>query len=261
MGSEAEAALVWIATHWLGREPTAEEGLIGQQNSGMTALEITQAVQRGPYASLLGGRSAEELLQGMDTADNIIHVQPAGTLLQGSASLNPVRVALSVEDAALQHMGGGLWEGTSLLTGEMLQLQHISRLQFSDAHVALDMDGHAGEASAMLALIGALGDQWLAGEALAALDAGATTSQLGAAAWRQVDGSGTLDAGQAVQWLWTHATGSAGSEAELRPDVQWLTSGQAGLGDLAWAAANHLRSHPSVELAGVQESGLAYQAL
>jgi len=66
---------------------------------------------------------------------------------------------------------------------------------------------------------------------------------------------------ETVQWLWSHATGSAGTAEQLQPYVDALQSGRSTVGDLAWEAAQYALAHPQVELAGVQQHGLVYSPL
>jgi hypothetical protein len=65
---------------------------------------------------------------------------------------------------------------------------------------------------------------------------------------------------ETVQWLWTHATGSAGSAQQLQPLVQQLQNGQLHTGDLVNVATQFALAQPSVELMGVLDFGLFYNA-
>ena len=61
-----------------------------------------------------------------------------------------------------------------------------------------------------------------------------------------------------VQWLWSHATGSAGSAQQLEPYVQALQAGLSTAGDLVHAAVQHALQHPQDALVGVLQGGLVY---
>ena len=124
-----------------------------------------------------------------------------------------------------------------------------------------------GTASFSYSIQNALGNTvaTVAAQALAALDAGMGLQELGTiamAALQQQQGHSFTEP-ELVQWLWSHATGSAGSAgsaAQLAPYVQALQEGQSTVGDLVEAAVQHALQHPQQALAGVLQGGLVYSS-
>ncbi|MDL5038615.1 DUF4347 domain-containing protein [Comamonas sp. Y6] len=261
--SNAEAALAHIVTRWLHRDLTPAEGAEGQLNSHLSALEIAQAVLRGPFAAQLQGHSAEELIAGWQNNPQIVRMNVTPELVQGGSGLDTLTYGFQSTELHLQRLGDGHWEGTHLGSGAMADLQSIERLHFQDVSVALDTEGAAGTVAALLAVtLGAQGlsNRVWAGEGLAALDFGMQAQDIGEAAMRQVQAQQghTFTAQETVQWLWSHAMGSAGTAQQLQPFVDLLTNGQMTVGELAGAAAKRLLEQPTVELVGVLEQGLMY---
>lgn len=264
--SDAEAALAHIATRWLGRDLTAEEGTEGQLNSQLSALQIAQAVLRSPYAAQLQGHTAEELIAGWQSNPQIVRMDVTPELVRGGSGLDTLSLDYQYADIHLERMTDGRWEGTALTTGAMADLRGIERLHFKDASVALDMNGAAGTVAALLVVVlgaQALGNRGCAGEGLAALDFGMRAQDIGEVALQlvQKQQGHSFTAQETVQWLWSHATGSAGTVEQLQPYVDALQSGQSTVGDLAYAAALHALAHPTVELVGVQQHGLVYSPM
>ena len=264
--SDAEAVLAHIATRWLGRDLTAEEGAEGQLNSQLNALQMAQAVLRSPYAEQLKGHTAEELIAGWQNNPQILRMDVTPELVSGGTALDTVSFGYQYSDIHLERMADGRWEGTALATGAMADLRGIERLHFKDTSVALDTQGAAGTLAALLAVtLGtqALGNRGWAGEGLAALDLGMRAQDLGEVGLRllQKQQGHSFTAQETVQWLWSHATGSAGTVEQLQPYVDALQSGRSTVGDLAWEAAQYALVHPAVELAGVQQHGLVYSPM
>ncbi|WP_418514741.1 hypothetical protein [Delftia sp. PS-11] len=261
--SDAEAALAHIATRWLGRAPTTEEGAWAQQNSQLSDVQVAQAVLRSSQGAALQGKSAEELVAGWKANAQIVRMDTAPERVQGTAHLDVQRMALNKADLNLARTGPDRWETTSLIDGSMSELVGIERLRLNDVSVALDMQGTAGKAAALLAVAlgaSALNDKSLAGQALAALDAGMGLGAVGEVALRyaQTQQSKQFTAQETVQWLWKNATGSEGTQAQLQPYVQQLQAGQVSAGDLVNAAVQHALANPSAQLVGVMDAGLLY---
>ncbi|MEG3062092.1 MAG: calcium-binding protein, partial [Comamonas sp.] len=262
--SEAEAAVAHIATHWLGRAPTALEGAWAQENSGLTALQVAEVVlQAAP--GLFPGRTAQELVAGLQDNAQIVRMDVIPELNQGSAGHDELRVELDRADVHLARTGTDRWEATSLIDGNMGESVGIERLHLKDVSVALDTQGTAGQVAGLLSvLLGSAGlkHQGLAGAGLAALDSGMSVEVLSGYAidaLQQQQGH-AFAAQELVQLLWTNATGSAGTQQQLQPFVQQLQTGDIGAQELVSAAAQYALAHPSTELVGVLDSGLFYNA-
>ena len=258
--SEAEAALAHIATKWLGRDLTAEEGAQFQAYSHLTALEVAQAVLRGPYGEQFQGHTAEELIAGWQDNAQILRMDVTAERVQGSTGVDAIKYDVKLADAHLQWVSNGVWEGTSRINGDMVELHNIERLHLNDASVALD---GANLAALIAVTLGeaSLQDRAITSEGLALMDNGWSHQAIGAAALKLAMGAGTHTAEDTVQWLWTKAYGSAGTTEQLQPYVQQLQSGATTVGDLAWEAAQYALANPQVGLAGVQQQGLVYDAV
>lgn len=258
--SDAEAAIAHIATKWLGRDLSAEEGAEFQAYSHLTALEVAQAVLRGPYGEQLQGHTAEELIAGWQDNPQILRMDVVSEVVQGSTGVDAINYGVKLADAHLQWVSDGVWEGTNVTNGDMAQLHSIERVHFSDASVALD---GANLAALIAVTLGeaSLQDRAITSEGLALMDSGWSNQAIGAAALQLAMGAGTHTAEDTVQWLWTKAYGSAGTAEQLQPYVQQLQSGATTVGDLAWEAAQYAQANPQVGLAGVQQQGLVYDAV
>ena len=258
--SEAEAALAHIATHWLGRDLTAEEGAQFQAYSHLTALEVAQAVLRGPYGEQFQGHTAEALIAGWQDNAQIVRMDVTAERVQGSTGVDAINYGVKLADAHLQWVSNGVWEGTSRINGDMVELHNIERLHLNDASVALD---GANLAALIAVTLGeaSLQDRAITSEGLALMDNGWSHQAIGAAALKLAMGAGTHTAEDTVQWLWTKAYGSAGTAEQLQPYVQQLQSGATTAGDLAWEAAQYALANPKVALAGVLQQGLVYDTV
>jgi len=262
--SEAEAAVEHIATRWLERAPTALEGAWAQENSALTALQVAEVVlQAAP--GLFPGRTAQELVAGLQDNAQIVRMDVIPELNQGSAGHEELRVELNRADVHLVRTGNDRWEGTSLIDGNMAESVGIERLHLKDVSVALDTQATAGQVAGLLSvLLGSAGltHQGLAGAGLAALDSGMSVEVLSGYAidaLQQQQGH-AFAAQELVQLLWTNVTGSAGTQQQLQPFVQQLQTGDIGAQELVSAAAQYALAHPSTELVGVLDSGLFYNA-
>ena len=169
-----------IATRWLERAPTALEGAWAQENSGLTALQVAEVVlQAAP--GLFPGRTAQELVAGLQGNAQIVRMDVIPELNQGTAGHDELRIELNRADVHLERTGTDRWEATSLIDGNMAESVGIERLHLKDVSVALDTQGTAGQVAGLLAvLLGSAGltHQGLAGAGLAALDAGMSVEML-----------------------------------------------------------------------------------
>lgn len=258
--SDAEAAIAHIATKWLGRDLSAEEGAEFQAYSHLTALEVAQAVLRGPYGEQLQGHTAEELIAGWQDNPQILRMDVVSEVVQGSTGVDAINYGVKLADAHLQWVSNGVWEGTSRINGDMVELHNIERLHLNDASVALD---GANLAALIAVTLGeaSLQDRAITSEGLALMDNGWSHQAIGAAALKLAMGAGTHTAEDTVQWLWTKAYGSAGTAEQLQPYVQQLQAGATTVGDLAWEAAQYALANPKVALAGVLQQGLVYDTV
>lgn len=141
-------------------------------------------------------------------------------------------------------------DGIDTLTG-------IERLQFADKHLAIDLDGHAGQVAKLLGVV--FGPKAVAmtdyvGIGLSLLDQGMGYSELAALAVAVTGRSAPADV---VALLWTNLFGSAPSAAEAKPYVDMLAGGFP-VGELTTLAADTSWNLENIDLAGLAKSGLEF---
>ncbi|MDZ7589935.1 MAG: Ig-like domain-containing protein [Rubrivivax sp.] len=214
------------------------------------ADELTGTVGRDTMAGLAG---SDTLTGGAGNDD-----------LDGGAGID-VAVYSGQRAAYGVHSTAGGWsvidnvgaDGHDGLTG-------IERLQFSDARLALDLDGNAGSVARLLgALFGAqaMEDSVLVGQYLSLLDNGASDEQMAAVAvaserFAQLAGShGNTDF---VRLVYTNVFGVAPSAAELATYVPLLDGGTLTQAALALLAAHTAQNAARIDFGGLSQNGLAY---
>ena len=93
---------------------------------------------------------------------------------------------------------------------------NVERISFNDTKLALDLNGHTGEAARLIGVLadpGAVANKGLVGKVIRLLDAGAS-SQTIAGLGIQLLGVGTHV--QIAQTLWANVVGRAGTGEELK---------------------------------------------
>jgi hypothetical protein len=164
-------------------------------------------------------------------------------------------------DYTLSHVGSA-WTATHHGGGEVINMNSVERLNFSDVKVAIDMDGHAGFTAGLIsALFGAstLNNPYFVTAGLTLLDGGMSQVQLAdraihTAEFQALVGSTTNTA--FVNLVYTHVVGSAPPPAELSYFVNLLDSGQFTQASLAVQAANCPPNQ--VHLVGVDDTGIIF---
>lgn len=139
-------------------------------------------------------------------------------------------------------------------------LSAVERLQFSDQHLAFDLDGNAGIVARDLgAVFGreAVAHQAYAGIGLALLDGGTTPAALMQLALDERLGPGFSHTAL-VDVLYTNLVGSAPPADERAHWVDTLTRGQYTPVGLAMMAAQLELNAANIDLVGLASSGLAY---
>lgn len=137
-------------------------------------------------------------------------------------------------------------------------LLNVERLQFADAHVALDVAGNAGEVAKVLGAV--FGAESVAtkpqyvGIGLSYADGGMSYTDLAALALRVV---GAVTPEQIVDRLFTNLAGVAPSAQQAAPFLAMLSDGMAA-GSLAVLAADHALNLANIDFVGLAESGISY---
>ncbi|MDP4078358.1 matrixin, partial [Acidovorax sp. A1169] len=126
-----------------------------------------------------------------------------------------------------------------------------------DTKLALDLNGHAGEAAKLLGALGGpalLTNKGVVGEVIRLLDAGAT-SQTIAGLGLQLLGVNTPT--QIAQTLWTNVVGRAGTDGELKLLTDIMAGGVSG-SELTVMAANLEMNAVRIDLVGLTAKGIEF---
>lgn len=180
----------------------------------------------------------------MDTA---VYAMP-----RAQATLNFSGLAFTVNSTA---------EGLDTLIG-------VERLASSDAHVALDLTGHAGQAARTIgALFGAdhLSDKALLGRELQLLDNGMAyldviSAALRSSLFKQLAGvsHGAASHTQFVNKVYANLFGSAPSAEALNLYVGLLNDGSFTQATLAYAACERAQNALNIDLVGLTTHGIEF---
>ncbi|MDZ7862901.1 Ig-like domain-containing protein [Acidovorax sp.] len=273
--SAAEEAGAYLFQKWVGRDLNQGEGAITQTLTGKTALEVaTLFAQFFPEQS--AGRTPAQLLEGMGAAgairvDAIRDVTVTGdaghntinpTLglaryVDGGAGTDTVVIPATLGQTHVQAHGNGNFTLQRLTDGAMLDTTRVERVTFNDSKLALDLDGHAGQAAKLLGALGGpalLGNKGVVGEVIRLLDAGATSETI-AGLGLQLLGANTPT--QIAQTLWTSVVGRAGTEGELKLLTD-LMAGGVSAGELVVMAANLEMNAVRIDLVGLTAKGIEF---
>lgn len=139
-------------------------------------------------------------------------------------------------------------------------LTNIERLQFSDVHLALDVNGNAGITAKILgSVFGAtsLSNQSYVGIGLQYLDNGMSNQDLMLLALNARLGAGFSDAVE-VDLLYQNLTGVLPSIAERNYWVGTITSGQFTQTSLAVMASELGLNTVNIDLVGLAQTGIEY---
>ncbi len=275
--SAAEEAAAFLFAKWLGRDLTPSEGAAVQTLAGHTATEVaTLFAQLFPQQSV--GKTAAQLLDGMagagalrvdavrevavngDAGNNTISpTLGLARYVDGGAGIDTVVIPATLAQTLVQTHGNGNATVHRLTDGAMLDLTQVERLSFSDTLLALDItgNGHAGQAARLLGALGGpdlLANKALVGEAIRALDSGASAQALAGIALQAL---GANTASQVAQLLFTNLMGRAGTAQELQPLADLLAQGTTP-GELAVMAGNLDLTSTRIDLVGLAGKGIEF---
>ncbi|WP_349630274.1 Ig-like domain-containing protein [Acidovorax sp. CCYZU-2555] len=272
--SAAEEAAAFLFQQWMGRDLTQSEGAVIQTLDGLSALQVADLFAQ-VFPQQAGGKTAQQLLEGMETAGAIRVDVARDTTFVGDAGNNtftpPMGLAWTVDGGAgidtivipatlaQMHVEASATGHTlqRMTDGAMLELVNVERVTLSDTQLALDLDGHAGEAAKLIGAVGGvalLDNKPLVGEVIRALDAGVSAQSL-AQLGLQLLGANTP--GQVTQLLWTNVVGSAPTPAQLQPFIDMMAQGVTG-GELAVLASNLELNAVRIDLVGLAATGIEF---
>ena len=131
------------------------------------------------------------------------------------------------------------------------------RLTLSDTQLALDLNGHAGQAAKLIGAVGGaalLDNKPLVGEVIRALDAGVSAQSLAQLGLQVLGAKTSLEV---TQLIWTNVVGSAATPAQLQPFVDMMAQGVTG-GELAVLASNLDLNTTRIDLVGLAATGIEF---
>jgi len=181
--------------------------------------------------------------------------------VDGGAGIDTVQVDSARSQFTLNPVPGGYTLSDNANPDNQDTLTNIERVKFADAHVALDLDGHAGEVAKLLgAVFGAasVANQDYAGIGLSKADEGLSYEQLATFA---IDATKLTSHDAIVTLLWQNLFGSAPTLSEKSPYVNMLDSGEISTGTLTMLAADTSINAENIHLTGLAQTGLVYTGL
>lgn len=253
--------------------PTATQAglllrLVVRYTDGQGTAETVPSAPLGPVLTVQTGTAGADTLTGSVLADELNGLAGHDRLIGGvghdvlnggagldTAVLNGPRSAYQVTRSGngltVQDTQGS--DGTDTLT-------EVERLQFTDQHLAFDLDGNAGTVARDLGAV--FGREAVANKAYAGIGLGLLDNGTTAAALMQLALDARLGTGFShtalVDLLYTNLVGSAPSAADRAFWVNTLTSGQYTPVGLATMAAELALNADNIGLVGLADSGLAY---
>ena len=178
--------------------------------------------------------------------------------LDGGAGIDTVQVDSLRSQFTLKPIPNGYTLTDNTNSGNQDTLTNIERVKFADAHVALDLDGHAGEVAKLLGAVfgaAAVSNPDFAAIGLIKADEGVSYQQLATLA---INATKLTSHDAIVSLLWQNLFGSAPTLSEKSPYVNMLDSGEISTGALAVLAADTGINAENIHLTGLMQTGLAY---
>ena len=206
---------------------------------GKDTLDQIEAIIGSDFDDKLIGDSKANYFKGRSGDDEII----------GGAGIDTARYD---EARSTVTKNGSYWT----VFGD--QLSGIERIEFSDSHLALDLDGSAGlTVKTLAAVIGEAGlsNKEYVGIGLELFDAGQSLADVCELALGAV---GATTNEEVVNLLYTNLYGEAPTTEQAQPFVDLLDDGVFTKGSLAAAAAELTDDLGVIDLVGLAETGIEY---
>jgi len=238
----------------IGRIDLAVLQDLGYQIKTYDGLPLFELADSAPN---LNGTSASETLYG-NYQDNVLSGLGGNDTLEGGLGIDTAKYSNAKSNYTLKFSTA---TNKSLVDNSGLQgsdtLVSIERLKFSDASVAIDIEGNAGTTAKILGAV--FGSQSLTnksyvGIGLKYLDAGWTYDNLAALA---LDAAGAKTNDQIVSLLWKNVIGTTATANEKAPYISMLENGMTS-GALAHLAADTPFNTTNINLTGLALTGIEY---
>jgi len=225
-------------------------------------------VNFGTEIENLVGSDQTDVLTGNEL-NNLITGGAGGDTIDGAEGVDTAVYTVNFGDVSLSNFidygssGGNIQLGTAwnVISGEETDtLRNIERLKFNDKHIALDLDGHAGETVKLLGLL--LGkaeatNTTYVGAGLKLLDDGMTYEQLMSAALDVVLGANASSL-SVVELIWNNLIGPPTPADNIGQYVTLIDNGTYTSAGLAVIAADHSLNTTAIDLVGLSQTGVEY---
>lgn len=234
-------------------------------NDSLAGGDGDDALNGGVGSDSLGGDAGADTLNGDDGNDALAGGDGNDTLSGGAG--DDIIVGGAGIDIAVYTLGKasygvsrtGLAYTATATSGSdgVDSLEGTERLQFADGKLAIDMDGHAGQAAKLLGVVfgaNAIHNQQYVGIALSLLDGGMGYEALANLA---VSAAGKTSHADVVALLWTNLFGSAPTATQAAPVVAVLDGGLS-VGALTVLAADLDLNAQHINLVGLIQTGIEF---
>ena len=232
-------------------------------------------VQGTTYLDAISGASSSESVtlrnvEQVEFSDKMVSLEIPDTYtntfgsdsFDGGLGIDTVTYAGSAKDFSVVRSGSKIIVTSVGRTEGQDVLNDIERLQFKDASLAFDMEGHAGTALKTLGLVfgsAAAATPAYVGICLNYLDKqNFSASQLMHEALAIRLGPDALVPEKVVSFLYQSLTGVLPSAAEQNFYVGWITGGEYSIDGLAVYASEHALNPISAQLTGLALTGVAF---
>jgi hypothetical protein len=204
------------------------------------------------HGSLISTWGGDDLISDADPSSHPTTID-AG-LGVDTASYSGLRASYT-----LAHLPSGEWH-VDKAGGVHDTLVNVERLSFSDAHIAIDLDGNAGIVAKTLgAVFGAssFANAYYAGIGLSLVDSGMSYEQLMGLALNVALGANATHA-QVVSLLYQNVIGSAPSAEQSAPFVLLLDQGILTPAQLGMRAGDYELNLQNIDFTGLRDHGIAF---
>jgi hypothetical protein len=238
----------------IGRIDLAVLQDLGYQIKTYEGLPLFELSDSAPNIT---GTNASETLYGNYQA-NVISGLGGNDIIDGGSGIDTAKYTNTKSNYWLNFLSSANKSITEVSGPDGFDtLISIERLKFSDASVAIDLDGNAGITAKILGAV--LGKQSLTnksyvGIGLSYLDAGWSYDNLASLA---LDSAGVKTNDQIVSLLWTNVIGTKPTESDKAPYIALLENGMTS-GALAHLAADSAFNLANINLVGLTLTGIEY---
>ena len=192
-----------------------------------------------------------------NSSNNVITGGAGGDTIDGAEGVDTAVYPENFGEISLVK-SGVVWNITSGTDQDALS--NIERLKFNDKHIALDLDGHAGETVKLLGLL--LGkaeatNTTYVGAGLKLLDDGMTYEQLMSAALDVVLGANASSL-SVVELIWNNLIGPPTPADNIGQYAALIDNGTYTSAGLAIIAADHSLNTTAIDLVGLSQTGVEY---